>query len=69
MDGNEITWLRGSCQDANTCEGVAKVRGDQLIYVVAKAVTDPDRLAAFAHRMGDGEVLVTVTDSLFPELG
>jgi len=66
----KITWLRGAiCDEGDGCEGAARLAGRAGLYLVSTAVTDPELLAAFAGRIGEGEVLTHVTDALFPELG
>lgn len=54
-DGND------TCDDGRTCPGVHRV-GDrpEVYYVVVTAVTDPEELAAFASRIGPGELLGTM---------
>lgn len=71
----EVTTLRrldetgGQCADKWTCQGV-HVLADRpgRKYVVLKAVTDPDELAALTPFVGEGEVLGYGLDELFEGL-
>lgn len=49
------------CEDQRTCPGVHLVADRPgLYYVIVTEVTDPDELAAFAERVGPGELLGTM---------
>jgi hypothetical protein len=58
----KITTLRTlagtpGCSDFPTCPGVHDLDTDpEHRYVIAKTITDPTELAAFAGELGDGEV-------------
>jgi len=49
------------CDDQRTCPGVHRVADRPgLYYVVVTEVTDPEERAAFADRIGPGELLGTM---------
>lgn len=64
----EVTVLRGSCGDDETCpvQTTVSTRPGR-IYYVATIETDPDIVAAYAGRVGPGEILVWQPDDL-PEV-
>ena len=64
-----ISVLRGNCADEETCPAVTRVEHDpDGRYLIGERVTDPDILAAHAHRMATGEVLVRFPVGLIPEV-
>ena len=40
----------------------------ELLYMVVAPETDPDKIAAFASRIGPGELLATFPAALLPEV-
>ena len=68
----KITTLRttaGDCPDGETCpsKDLVDVHPDR-VYMIGNVVTDPDLLAAFAHRIGPGEQLYWQPAALHPEV-
>lgn len=54
----KITTLRTSCPDKRTCPSVHIVdKHPERLYVIVNQERDPEIAAAFASRLGDGEVL------------
>ncbi|HEU0087478.1 MAG TPA: hypothetical protein VFQ77_07485 [Pseudonocardiaceae bacterium] len=68
---HKITVLRGDelCVEGDTCPMVARLNHDpELLHLVVKPETDPAKIAAFAARIGPGELLVTIPAALLPEV-
>jgi hypothetical protein len=64
-----MTVLRSSCGDDDTCETFSVIDTDpEGGYVIGKVVTDPAIVAAHAHKIGPGEALFRVPRSLAPEV-
>lgn len=66
----KITVLRGDhCVEGDTCPIIARVDDDsELLHMVVTPETDPAKIAAFASRLGPGELLATLPAALLPEL-
>ncbi len=67
---HKITVLRGEvCIEGDTCPIIARVDDDTgLLHMIVKPETDPVKIAAFASRIGPGEVLATFPAGLLPEV-
>lgn len=64
-----VTVHRGSCGDDDTCTAFTTIDTDpDGGYVIVELVTDPEVLAAHAHRIGPGEGLGRVPRDLAPEV-
>jgi hypothetical protein len=66
----KITVLRGDvCVEGDTCPMIARLDGDpETLHMVVTPETDPAKIAAFASRMGPGEVLARFPARLIPEV-
>lgn len=66
----KITVLRGEvCIEGDTCPMIARLDDDpELLHIVVTPETDPDKIAAFASRIGPGELLATFPARLLPEV-
>lgn len=69
-DSDKITVLRDeSCIEGDTCPLIARLDDHpELLYMVVKPETDPAKIAAFASRIGPGELLATFPAALLPEV-
>ncbi|PZS37552.1 MAG: hypothetical protein DLM62_18555 [Pseudonocardiales bacterium] len=67
---HHITVLRGeSCVEGDTCPLIARLDDDpQTLHMVVTLETDPAKIAAFASRIGSGELLVKFPARLVPEV-
>ncbi|MDQ2789658.1 MAG: hypothetical protein DLM60_22655 [Pseudonocardiales bacterium] len=67
---HHITVLRGeSCIEGYTCPLIARLDDDpQTLHMVVAPETDPAKIAAFASRIGAGELLVRFPARLIPEV-
>lgn len=67
---DKITVLRGEdCLEGDTCPLIARLNDDpELLHLVVRPETDPAKIAAFASRIGPGEVLATFPAALIPEV-
>lgn len=67
---HKITVLRGEhCVEGDTCPMVARLdETPELLHMVVRPETDPAKIAAFAPRIGPGELLATVPAALLPEV-
>jgi hypothetical protein len=67
---HKITVLRAEeCIEGDTCPMIARLNDDPaLLHVVVTVEADPTKIAAFASRIGPGELLATLPAALLPEL-
>lgn len=55
--------------ESDTCPMIARLNDDpEVLHMVVTPETDPAKIAAFASRIGPGELLVTFPTALLPEL-
>jgi hypothetical protein len=66
----KITVLRSeSCIEGDTCPMIARLNDDrETLHMVVTPETDPDKVAAFASRIGPGELLAKFPAALLPEV-
>jgi hypothetical protein len=67
---HKITVLRGEgCIEGDTCPLIARLDDDlEMLHMIVTPETDPDKIAAFASRMGPGELLARFPVRLIPEV-
>lgn len=67
---HKITVLRDErCIEGDTCPMIARLDDDpELLHMVVTPETDPAKIAAFASRIGPGELLATFPAALLPEV-
>lgn len=67
---HKITVLRDeSCIEGDTCPLIARLDDDpEVLHMVVTPETDPAKIAAFAARIGPGELLATLPAALLPEV-
>lgn len=67
---HKITVLRDEhCIEGDTCPLIARLDDDsELLHMVVTPETDPTKIAAFASRIGPGELLATFPAALLPEV-
>lgn len=66
----KITVLRGDvCVEGDTCPLIARLDDDsEMLHMVVTPETDPTKIAAFASRVGPGELLAKFPACLIPEV-
>ncbi len=67
---HKITVLRGEvCIEGDTCPMIARLDDDpEMLHMVVTPETDPAKIAAFASRIGPGELLAQFPARLIPEV-
>lgn len=67
---HKITVLRGEvCIEGDTSPLIARVDDDpEMLHMVVTPETDPAKIAAFASRIGAGELLAKFPVALIPEV-
>lgn len=67
---HKIAVLRGDvCIEGDTCPMIARLNDDpETLHLVVTPETDPDKIAAFASRIGPGELLAKFPAALLPEV-
>ena len=66
----KITVLRDErCIEGDTCAMIARLNDDpETLHMVVTPETDPAKIAAFAARIGPGELLAKFPARLLPEV-
>ncbi|MGH3827358.1 MAG: hypothetical protein ACRDQX_09320 [Pseudonocardiaceae bacterium] len=66
---HKITVLRGgACIEGDTCPLIARLDDDpETLHMVVTPETDPAKIAAFASRVGPGELLAKFPARLIPD--